>query len=276
MSKIDKINLQKNILEFHASINDRIQQVCEPLFQHTGLSFFLYRKIYEDGNVLYILNDLKFAKIRFEHHCDATPYYKDEITKTPLHKSTLFIMSDRPDPKDKRFCALYDYGVWNIAQIYKRQEKHIEVFGFGAPRDHTSINNLYLNHSNILEHFAHYFTEQCHDLLNPKKESKYLVKLPEIIPNYKAGSEYSDNLYSRANDLSSQTKLKRYYIDKDKYFTRREVDCLNQIIQGKTMKESARSLGVSSRTVESYIKNMKFKFGCNKKSQLIDLFQKKF
>jgi len=65
---------------------------------------------------------------------------------------------------------------------------------------------------------------------------------------------------------------KRIYMETakgDVYFSRREAECAYQLSQGKTFKEVARILSLSTRTVEYYLKNMKLKLKCRTRSELI-------
>lgn len=55
------------------------------------------------------------------------------------------------------------------------------------------------------------------------------------------------------------------------YLTPREYDCLRVLREGKTIKEIARDMGLSPRTVEFYLKNLKVKFGCKSKTELLAL-----
>lgn len=59
--------------------------------------------------------------------------------------------------------------------------------------------------------------------------------------------------------------------DDSAYFTYREAQCMAQIMRGKTIKASAQAIGLSPRTVEYYLKNMKAKFKCRTKSELMQL-----
>lgn len=56
-------------------------------------------------------------------------------------------------------------------------------------------------------------------------------------------------------------------------FTSRELDCITLLMQGYTVKMMASKLGISPRTVETYIENVKNKTGCINKSSLINYFQ---
>jgi DNA-binding CsgD family transcriptional regulator len=52
--------------------------------------------------------------------------------------------------------------------------------------------------------------------------------------------------------------------------TQRESMCLFYLIRGKSAKEIGNILGISNRTAESYIENLKLKFNCYYKSELIE------
>lgn len=49
----------------------------------------------------------------------------------------------------------------------------------------------------------------------------------------------------------------------------REIDCLAQLVSGRTAREIAEQLNLSSRTVESYMESLKNKMNCHNKSELI-------
>ncbi|MFN7098238.1 MAG: helix-turn-helix transcriptional regulator, partial [Gammaproteobacteria bacterium] len=51
--------------------------------------------------------------------------------------------------------------------------------------------------------------------------------------------------------------------------TNRETECLFYTIRGKTSKAIAHILNISSKTVEFHIENLKTKFQCHSKSQLV-------
>lgn len=54
------------------------------------------------------------------------------------------------------------------------------------------------------------------------------------------------------------------------YFTQRETQTIYLLMRGKTNFETAKTLGLSRRTIEFYIKNMKSKLHCHSKSELIN------
>lgn len=57
--------------------------------------------------------------------------------------------------------------------------------------------------------------------------------------------------------------------------SKRQRECLTLLSIGKTIKETAKLLSISPRTVESYLGNIKMKSGITEKSKLLDAFWQK-
>ncbi len=60
---------------------------------------------------------------------------------------------------------------------------------------------------------------------------------------------------------------------KDVNFSTKQLECLNLLSKGYCMKEIARILALSHRTLETHLNRIKEKTGFNYKSQLIRLYQ---
>jgi DNA-binding CsgD family transcriptional regulator len=58
------------------------------------------------------------------------------------------------------------------------------------------------------------------------------------------------------------------------YLTRREAQCVFYLLKGCTIKDVAKQLKLSPRTVEFYVKNMRLKTGADSKTSLIDIIIK--
>lgn len=83
------------------------------------------------------------------------------------------------------------------------------------------------------------------------------------------------NIYEFISTLNkvSEDKAPVYSIGKknvDIPLTQREEECIFYLLQGKTAKSIGEILSLSRRTVEYYIENIKSKFGCSTKMELID------
>jgi len=58
------------------------------------------------------------------------------------------------------------------------------------------------------------------------------------------------------------------------YFTKREAECLLYLVEGNTIVKTALIMGLSPRTVEFYVKNMKMKIGVTTKVQLLQRIER--
>jgi DNA-binding CsgD family transcriptional regulator len=72
--------------------------------------------------------------------------------------------------------------------------------------------------------------------------------------------------------LLQQPESHVFNLDSSKHpLTKREFDCLKLVIRGYSAKKSGEILGISQRTIEEYIGNIKRKFGATTKAELIDM-----
>lgn len=76
-----------------------------------------------------------------------------------------------------------------------------------------------------------------------------------------------------ADRIRDSRDLRTYYLGReypDIYLTKREAECMFWIVQECTIAETALKMGLSARTVEFYVKNMKLKLQCKNKRKLIE------
>lgn len=76
--------------------------------------------------------------------------------------------------------------------------------------------------------------------------------------------------YEKAESVNGD-KYRLYFVCENEqyYFTRREVECIVHLLDGRTVAETADLLDLSRRTVEYYVNNMKMKLGCHSKQELL-------
>ena len=67
--------------------------------------------------------------------------------------------------------------------------------------------------------------------------------------------------------------LRTYYLGDsypELYLTKREAECMFWLIQDCTIAQTASHMGLSARTVEFYMKNLKTKLSCHTKKDLVE------
>lgn len=102
-------------------------------------------------------------------------------------------------------------------------------------------------YNQIIGVLYHCLSWQQPDLLNSLKEIDKKFQPINGLPEY-----YHLNSSSNPADLSQ-----------------RELECLFLQLRGKTAKQTGEILNLSKRTIESYLENIKSKFGCMNKAELL-------
>ena len=116
---------------------------------------------------------------------------------------------------------------------------------------------------------AHLWRDILHAVLNkktcPKEFERVFIGGIESRPT----EIHEDSRIYLPSRKIHHKKAKNYYLNSDVYFTEREAECMCLLLEKYTNEQVGMCLGLSARTVEFYIKNMREKTGCVSKSHLI-------
>ena len=109
-----------------------------------------------------------------------------------------------------------------------------------------------------------------------EQSSKIVDKVASSQPSMPDWDQFQTKIqHLRERKVSGVRRTRRHFVIDEKfgdvYFTLREAQCMAQIMRGRTIKSTAIFLGLSPRTVEYYLKNMKAKLKCRTKSELMQL-----
>ena len=166
-------------------------------------------------------------------------FIKDSAIKHIAADKTL-IQANRPlliDESSIRKDGEFIYGISFKLPILNNDNKAIGLLGFSIPFGQHQITPL----MDSLGHLA----------------KTGLIKLPDDLLSY-----HSSNPYMGA------------IIDAN-YMTKREKDVVSHILLGKSVPQTAKLLGISPRTAEQHVENLKNKFGVSSKAELIELLHSK-
>lgn len=160
--------------------------------------------------------------------------------------------------------------------IFRRIKNAMDIFYIANTKaDQMSIYDLYLKNPNAIFRLTLFFQEkvlphlplQNKDFLLPYMDG-YSMKFP---------SEISHGSGEGKGNFIDATTLKRFTLHQDNKaitLSCRELECLYHLAKGYTSKETAQALGLSFRTVEHYLLNVRNKTDCSDKTALIKLFRK--
>ncbi len=243
------------------SATQAIQKIANPFFKATGFNFFSYARDFDVNKSISLQTNPDLYLAWFENkspYCSASiqngVYSWDDIQNDGLIEGTRVLG--------------HDNGIY----VFKRHETYSEVFGLSSPLD--SFNNLqfYVNNMSLINKFFLYFKDQAAKII------KSAISDPVELPEYMLSQPLDDEKHNQAlDDLHQSLDIKKYYFD-DKYdgirFSNREKECIVYYLKGKSTSEIANILNLKKVTVDTYMRNIKFKFNCTSRSQLYEVLWK--
>jgi DNA-binding CsgD family transcriptional regulator len=221
-----------------------IQQICAPLLAY-DIDHFSYTRNYADGKRIYFsthphLLDSYFQKKLYRvGSCENKP---ENYDKTFMLWSTI--------PQKKLYADAHLHGLPEGVFIAQPScENFTEFFNFATTHAQKNIANIYLSHFEVLTKFMTYFKDEAESLII-------------------AAEKLSFNLpFSTATSLANKNSILAH--SSKPLLTPQQFQCARYLLNGHTFKEIGLALQLSSRTVESYVENMKDKLGINNKTLLI-------
>lgn len=142
-----------------------------------------------------------------------------------------------------------EFGIQDGLFVINPCKRYTEFFEFSSLQSKVHMTNVFLNNYEFIQNFKKYFVEHAEKLIKNAEE----VKL--ILPHRKENKLFNIDV----STLAIRTvKL-----------TQQQNNCAIRLLQGKTQKVIAKELGLSPRTVESYLNNLKSKFNVGNTTELI-------
>ena len=214
----------------------------------------------------------------FDHQDDS--FYEQLIDQLPC----LIVLMD----KKSRFLYSNNYTakLFGYNSRLKMLDKGIDAHGMRCPAVE-SAEQFIKQDKHVMETLSTLTILDIHGYATNETKILLTKKLPVFINSELIGTVcqcteiYSDSLLKTSafimqTDQQYYSKSNRdsrsYVVDNilgHTTLSKREKDCIFYLIRGNTMKEIAQILQLSWRTVESYINNVKFKWRCTNKKEVV-------
>lgn len=243
---------------------DLVHHICHDLFQVTGINHFSYVEINHQGKLIWLGSDSNYL----EKCINQELVNKAPISILKTYPKTGFYLIDVYQDKYKQYSLPVfqllnhcDYGhSFRILEI--ADNCTIKLYSFDAPLGKEDINHVYLNNLNTFKKFNSHFENQISFIRNKINHNVIQDDCSEFSNLWdltlKENKFIEQTLPAILHSLESKTEI-----------TPREKEVLFWYIKGKTSDETAILLNVSRRTVERHFENLRDKFGCFSKSQII-------
>lgn len=257
-----KSEINKHVMVKHGK---QFSEVCDPIFKATPINYIGLARLYKDGSRSYLISDPKWGEVLLEnkYHLAGT---EDALVHGPECSHQLWSMSSMFTLNQQtqnlfQDCVANNYG--NGITLIERGKDFVEFFHICADSGYENVDPYLSNNIDLLWNYVLYIRDcLSHDLkLKNAYNKKYQYKI--ISPNNHLPLDNNKHLLLN----TKKTYLGGYF--GDVYFTTKEMDCLILLFQKQSSKGIAKILGLSPRTVEFYIDNIKQKIQCSTKTELI-------
>lgn len=241
----------------HISITsqNKIKEICKPLFDVTEICYFIFARFYDDGSHIAFPSDAAWHQYFWskEYHKKSRArlepgshlwHAEQTLSEASLEAKTLFNMDNKLD-------------------IVMRGDGYYDIFGFASTANNHKIIDFYFNNMDLLKKFTFYFVDRAHSLIKEgeKLENRLFINEPE--------PSVDQSLNNRMDNVINRLRIRNFKFPKFS-LSERQMQCLMLTLRGRTANDIGQHLSISPKTAESYLESVKNKFNCNSKAELFD------
>jgi hypothetical protein len=238
------------------SAND-VNEICMPL-RDIGITYFNYLKIYKDGSRELLTNNAPWIDRFYQNALYLTAGVVDIEHLLP-RGYFLWSELDLNDPAYSQ--GQESFNIDNGISFVIRRNDITYLYIFASIKDNFHMNNFYIRNIDLFQRFIQYFQDSGADLIKQAEANKIFLPERQIVnPSRLKNIEVSPDV--RAS-FYKKTEIDKFYlldISDDLYLTSKQAEIAAYLVAGATAKQSAHQLGISYRTVETYIEEIKQKF----------------
>jgi len=259
------LSLEAIVRNYIIKYSNQVQKTTQPLRDHFGVGYFTYHRIDNTGKYSVLVDRPDWA----EHYVTNQIYLNDPYLRHPsTYQSGMCFIKSHGSEAYKEQLTKAEKKVLNFEMgviLIQKNEGCVDFFGFSG---NARLENLHLNHPQLLTSFAaHFKNELRHILTRMEEEACSLIELK--------GQDFfckqpicrhipSDTLLAYYRDLGMHGE-----VEKAEILSSRERQCLKLLIENKSAKETAHTLKLSRRTIEYYFENIKNKLACWNKQEVL-------
>jgi len=251
---------------------DEIQDICKPL-HHFGITYFGHVVIDRHQRFAAIANNPAFSE-----HYIKNKYYNADIHLAETDHDDSFILWDAIEilgDSAKMNKEAIDFGVDHTFTIIKMMNDEKHYFHFSTATHDRRINQVYLTNMDLLNQFTDYFRNQISE--DSALRKAYTITFEPTIPNEPDFILPNNSTSSRDIFLTCLNNQKDNNIGivthKNKLTYQilpiQQMKCFQLLQNGASVKQIAKILKLSPKTIEHYLAIIRKKLHCQTSRELI-------
>ena len=175
-------------LEKHFSLNSSslVKELCDPLLQSIGITYFNYIKIYNND----CSRELLTNNADWINHFYKNSLYNSvgAIDIEHLLPKGYFLWSEM-DQKDPIYLQGRDFfNIDNGISFVIKRSDDTYLYIFASSRDQHCINNFYAGNIDLLQRFIYYFTDKAQHLMKKASENRIYLPVRQQIESEKVNN----------------------------------------------------------------------------------------
>lgn len=258
-------NFQRMVAIYSEKQEAKLKKFCQPLQDSFGINYFWYYKITNDGRYICFGSHVAWM----EYYYSEKLYLLNPYLRHPSNYSTGISLIRRVN--DQEFQDTMDLSMKrfnvNLNLVFmEKTDRFIQGYGFASKLDSYATESMYLAEWPLLRLFILRFKEEFQSLIDHTTDD--LIDLSSFIGKT---SFFDKKINLNPKLKERQTFLKSMGVYEVSGITPREKDLLRLVLKGYSAFQIALELGLSKRTIEYYLNNIKNKLTCNSKKELIQI-----
>lgn len=244
------------VQKYTIQVDRKIKKICAPLADYLSIPVFIFFRIEANGQFGHLSNypenlDFFYSERLFQDY----PYFvhpsllRNGCAVTVLARKE----SDMETIKERFHMA-------HLFLMLEHSGNNMEGYGFATKSSQSDTEVDFFPKLGMMQIFVSYFKREIQPLIKHMMNDGYNLAMA------KGGAFFKvDPLLPL---VKTDTNMQRF-LHLTSPLSPREHQCLELFKQGQSAQATASSLGLSQRTVEHYIDNIKEKLGCSSKWELL-------
>lgn len=240
-----------------------MQALCSPLEEYLGIREFTFERVYNNHTKIKLTNQPEWMDCYYNQF-----YHLDCDKNMEGIQAGLYFTADMGAGEIFNLCRT-DYQIGNGILIVDSYQNYKELIWITTDYQDTYSNSYFLHKLEMLRNFIFYFKDRGRKLIEQALSKP--IKMPHLVPSLDVDASFSD---AATESFFSAIKTNHFHFNiqgEDIKLSRAEIVCGIGLVNGKTAPDIANDLCRSNRTIETHIQNLKNKFACSSKADLISL-----
>ncbi|WP_454784798.1 helix-turn-helix transcriptional regulator [Legionella sp. WA2024007413] len=234
-------------------LKSKVYEASKNLLDGFGFNYFQYLRCFADGSINCLTNNT--GLFEYFQHIDNAPVVFSSFDDEHENNHSYWFFWDQELPRTPVQIAREKFNLHNGLTLVRRSKNYYDMIAVALPYEHANPGSFYLNKLKAIEQFIFDFDLQNKDLI------QILNKNPIALPE-----TYRDVNYKEL--CLKQGRIPVVGKNEKTYITAQELMCLRLLLQGATHKQIAQLLGLSPRTVDTYLLRIKQRTGFSSRLEM--------